>query len=67
MNPIVRGIKRIIKEENVTFQRFDDPDLNAEMEWRLFKYDWVSFPDHDVSPNNPRFDKLRLWFAYSCN
>ena len=51
----------------MTFQRFDDSDLNAEMEWRLFKYDWVSFPDHDVPPNNPRFDKPRLWFAYSCN
>ena len=65
--PTVQGIERIFKEENMTFRRFDDPDLNAEMDWGLFKYDWSSFPDHDVSPNNPRFHKRRFWFAYSCN
>ena len=51
----------------MTFQRFDDPDLNSEMEWGLLKYDWVSRADHDASSFSPGFLKRRFWFAYLCN
>ena len=65
--PTAQGIERIFKEENMTFQRFDDPDLNSEMEWGLLKYDWVSRADHDASSYSPGFFKRRFWFAYLCN
>ena len=58
-------IERIFHEENMTFRRFDDCDLNVEMKWGLLKYDWVSGDENDVAQGEPQFFKRRFWIASS--
>ena len=63
--PEEKVIERIFHEENMTFHRFDDCDLNVELKWGLMKYDWVSGEKNEGDQGKTQFFKRRFWIATS--
>lgn len=63
--PEEKVIERIFHEENMTFHRFDDCDLNVELKWGLMKYDWVSGEKNEGAHGKTQFFKRRFWIATS--